>query len=66
MLTSIIHAALASLAIIRHPARLAKAPLIISDAGRWPAPPPDDLHDLTGHHRYYGRSAWIDSRMLVA
>jgi hypothetical protein len=30
---------------------------IISDAARMPASMRGDLHDETGHHRYYGSSA---------
>jgi hypothetical protein len=58
MLTQIIYAALASLAVISNPAQPIKVAVIISDATRcYPAPQSDDLHDVTGHHRYYGRSA---------
>ena len=42
---------------------LRKQTVFISDSGRSPAPPQaassqsGDLHDTTGHHRYYGSSA---------
>jgi hypothetical protein len=64
MLTSILHAGVATLAAIGGSAQPAKAALIISDAARRSASPRDDLHDVTGHHRYYGRSACIDSEQF--
>jgi len=65
MLTRIIYAVVATLAVIGNTAEPAKAAVIICDAGRWSASPQaDDLHDVTGHHRYYGRSACIDSRRV--
>jgi hypothetical protein len=58
MFTRIIYAALATLAVISNTAEPVKAAIIISDATRsFASPQTDDLHDVTGHHRYYGRSA---------
>jgi hypothetical protein len=58
VLTRIIYATLATLTVISNPAQSVKAAVIISDATRsYPSPQTDDLHDVTGHHRYYGRSA---------
>jgi hypothetical protein len=62
MLTKIISAAFATLTLVSdsnttQPARTA---VIISDATRSAASPRIvDLHDVTGHHRYYGSSACI-------
>lgn len=40
-------------------AMLPTSATIISDAARAPASPQTgDLHDVTGHHRYYGSSAY--------
>jgi hypothetical protein len=60
MMTRIIYAALATtLALIsNNTSEPVKAAFIISDATRsFASPQSDDLHDVTGHHRYYGRSA---------
>jgi hypothetical protein len=39
-----------------------KPAAIICDAAHAPAPPrTGDLHDVTGHHRYYGRAAYYGS-----
>jgi hypothetical protein len=60
MLVRIVYAAVATLAVIGNTAQPASAAMIISDAARWSnSPRTDDLHDLTGHHRYYGNSACI-------
>jgi hypothetical protein len=58
MLTRIIYAAAATLAIIGNAAQPAKAAIIISDAMySSPLLRTVDLHDVTGHHRYYGSSS---------
>ena len=65
MLTRIIYAVVATLAVIGNTAEPANVAVIICDAARSStSPPADDLHDITGHHRYYGRSACIDSRRV--
>ena len=60
MLIQILSAALATLASIVDTSA-AQAPMravIVCDATRLAAAPRViDLHDFTGHHRYYGRSA---------
>jgi hypothetical protein len=38
---------------------------IISDAARLPAAMRGDLHDETGHHRYYGSSACNGGERIV-
>ena len=60
MSTRLKDAAFSILALLGNTARPARTAIIISDAAR----PSDrlqsgDLHDLTGHHRYYGASARI-------
>jgi hypothetical protein len=58
MSTKIIYAAVATLAVISNTAPATKAAKIISDAARsYASPQTDNLHDVTVHHRYYGRSA---------
>lgn len=45
---------------------LRKRPTIISDAARAPASSQTgDLHDVTGHHRYYGSSACNGGERIV-
>jgi hypothetical protein len=62
MSTKIIYATIATLAVISNTAQPAKAAMSISDAARSSASPQTgDLHDVTGHHRYYGSSACIGS-----
>jgi hypothetical protein len=61
MLIKTISAALATLTFISNSnaAAPARTTVIISDATRSAASPRIvDLHDVTGHHRYYGHSAW--------
>jgi hypothetical protein len=58
MFTKIIYTAAATLAIIGNAAQPAKAAIIISDAMHSSASSQTvDLHDVTGHHRYYGSSS---------
>jgi hypothetical protein len=58
MLTRIIHAAIAALAVASNTPQPLKVAVIISDTTRSAAAPQIvDLHDVTGHHRYYGSSA---------
>jgi hypothetical protein len=38
---------------------------IVSDAARAPASVAGDLHDATGHHRYYGSSACNGGERVV-
>jgi GGDEF domain-containing protein len=45
---------------------LRKAAMIISDSPRAPAPQIEDLHDVTGHHRYYGSAAYLQTSKLVS
>jgi hypothetical protein len=60
MLTKMIYAAIAALAVTSQTPQPLKAVVIISDAKRSAASPQIvDLHDVTGHHRYYGSSACI-------
>jgi hypothetical protein len=66
MLTKIISAAFATLTLVSNSnsnsntTRPAMTAVIISDATRSAAwPRIVDLHDVTGHHRYYGSSACI-------
>jgi hypothetical protein len=62
MLTKIISAAFATLALVSNSntTQPAMTAVIISDATRSAASPRIvDLHDVTGHHRYYGSSACI-------
>ena len=60
MLTKMIYAAIAALAVTSNAPQSLKAVVIISDASRSAASPQlVDLHDVTGHHRYYGSSACI-------
>ena len=62
MLTKIISAAFATLTLVSssNTTRPAMSAAIISDATRSAASPRIvDLHDVTGHHRYYGSSACI-------
>jgi len=59
-MTTIIHAgaAIAAFFMTRNSDRSASAAIILCDAGRWSASSRAiDLHDVTGHHRYYGSSA---------
>ena len=66
MLARIVYAAVATLAVIGNTAQPARAAMIISDAARWSASPrTDDLHDVTGHHRYYGSSAVNGGERIV-
>jgi GGDEF domain-containing protein len=47
-------------------ATLCKPAMIIDDLARDSAPPrTGDLHDVTGHHRYYGNSAYNGGLQLV-
>jgi hypothetical protein len=58
MLTQMICAAIAALAVTSNTPQPVKAAVIVSDAARSSrSPQTDDLHDVTFHHRYYGRSA---------
>jgi hypothetical protein len=60
MSTTLIHAgaAIASFFMTRKSDRAATAAVILCDARRSPASSQGiDLHDVTGHHRYYGSSA---------
>ena len=62
MLTKIISAAFATLTLVSNSNTIQSAmtAVIISDATRSAASPRIvDLHDVTGHHRYYGLSACI-------
>jgi hypothetical protein len=62
MLTKIISAAFATLTLVSNSNTIQSAmtAVIISDATRSAASPRIvDLHDVTGHHRYYGSSACI-------
>jgi hypothetical protein len=60
MLTKMIYAAIAALAVTSNAPQSLKAVVIISDASRSAASRQlVDLHDVTGHHRYYGLSACI-------
>jgi hypothetical protein len=60
MLTKLIYAAIAALAVTSQTPQSLKAVVIISDATRSAASPQIvDLQDVTGHRRYYGRSACI-------
>jgi hypothetical protein len=46
---------------------LRKSATIISDSARAPAPSQaPDWHDATGHHRYYGSSAYNGGEQIVA
>ena len=48
-------------------AMLPKLATIISDAASAPASPQtSDLHDVTGHHRYYGSAAYNGTLKLVS
>jgi len=58
MLTTMIYAALAALAVTGNTAQPVNAVRIVCDAVRSsPSPQTDDFHDVTVHHRYYGRWA---------
>ena len=60
MLTKMIYAAMAALAVTSNTPQSLKVVMIVSDAVRSSASPQlVDLHDVTGHHRYYGLSACI-------
>jgi hypothetical protein len=59
-MTMIIHAgaAIAAFFMTRNSDRSAGAAIILCDAGRWSVSSQVlGLHDITGHHRYYGSSA---------
>jgi hypothetical protein len=57
MLTKMIYAAMAALAVTSNTPQSLKVVMIVSDAVRSSASPQtDDLHDSV-HHRYYGRWA---------
>ena len=67
MLARIFYATVATLAVIGNTAPPARAAMIISDAGRCSGSlQTDDLHDVTGHHRYYGSSACIGRQSFRA
>ena len=58
MLTKMIYAAIATLAVTSNTAQPVKAVMIVCEAVRSsPLPQTDDFHDATVHHRYYGRWA---------
>lgn len=58
MLSQLIYAAIAALTVTSNAPQSLKAAVIISDATRSAASPRiADLHDVTVHHRYYGRWA---------
>jgi hypothetical protein len=58
MLANMICAAIAALVVTSNTPLPVKAAMIVSDAVRSStSPQTDDLHDVTVHHRYYGRSA---------
>jgi hypothetical protein len=58
MLSKMIYAAIAALAVTSHAPQPVKVAIIVSDAVRSSTlPQTDDLYDVPVHHRYYGRSA---------
>ena len=58
MLTKMIYAAIAALTVTSSTPQSVKAAMIVNDATRSStSPQTDDFHDVTVHHRYYGRWA---------